>query len=161
ADVGRELAGDLVAQAQPGFDRAQSGADAACEVGLAVRFGFGAPLQDHALAEQGVVLHFQPCGGAAAFAEVDGGRDLDLEGRQSLNSDRQPVGVRVFAEIVTNDDKHILPGAHALPVQYFDVAGYDLDERRVAFAAQPQLAHVAAEPGAALPTEMTAAVAVG
>ena len=58
AHIGRELAADLIAQPQPGFRGGEARADAQRRVVLAVQAGFRAPLQDQAVAQQGVVLGF-------------------------------------------------------------------------------------------------------
>src|SRR3546814_6612435 len=59
ADVRRELAADLVAQAQASLGRAQARADAAAGVVLAVELGLDLPLQDQPVGQQRVVLGFQ------------------------------------------------------------------------------------------------------
>src|SRR3546814_6738541 len=67
ADVRRELAADLVAQAQASLGRAQARADAAAGVVLAVELGLDLPLQDQPVGQQRVVLGFQARPGLAGL----------------------------------------------------------------------------------------------
>src|SRR3546814_20406105 len=59
----------------------------------AVEVGFELRLQDQPVGQQDLVFAFEPGGQASGGADIAGGLDLELVGRQSLHADSGPVAV--------------------------------------------------------------------
>src|SRR3546814_8386436 len=88
ADVGREAAAELAAQAQAEAGIAQALADVVLVVVAAVEVGLKLRLQDQPVGQQYLVFAFEPGGQASGGADVASGLDLELVGHQSLHADR-------------------------------------------------------------------------
>src|SRR5690606_38447727 len=96
----------------------------------------------------------EPRGQAPGRANVAGGLDLELVGRQSLHADRGPVtvaagGIRVMAKA----DRAIPPGAGGVAPEQFRAGVFQPAAAAFAFAAQPELVEVAADARAQVPAD--------
>src|SRR5690606_27316540 len=69
-DIGSELTMELVAQAEPGLDRAQPTANSDLGIVLAPGLTFDQPLADQSIGEQHFVLGFRPDPDLAGLAQV-------------------------------------------------------------------------------------------
>src|SRR4249919_832387 len=78
ADIGCELAVDLVAQSQADIERTETGADLAARIVLAVQVCFSVPLQDEPVRKERLVARLEPRRRLARTADVGGGFKFDL-----------------------------------------------------------------------------------
>ncbi|MNI81205.1 hypothetical protein D3C73_1377970 [compost metagenome] len=90
ADVRREAAAELVAQAQAGFDLVEAAADAVLGFILAGHGRFQQGLQDQPVGQQHVVFDFGLGHQLATGAGIQRGRAFELVRRQPLDADRRP-----------------------------------------------------------------------
>src|SRR5690606_33783081 len=160
ADVGREPAGELVAQAQPGLGRRQPGAYAPRSVVFREEACFHHGLQDQPVGQQQLVIDLDDRLDLARLAQV--GRRLGLEhvGRQALNADGGP-GLRVTRSgLLADAGDHVPPGRDRASVQHFDIGGVGTTGFALALAAQPDPVDVASQPALQLPALSVAVVAV-
>ena len=116
AEVGRELAGDLVAQAGAELDGRQSGADTCQRIRLAIGIRLRPPLQNQAIGQQRVVFGLGSQRRASALANIGGGRYLELVRREALHAERCPGSRWPFAHILAYARQNIPPWPHAAAV---------------------------------------------
>src|SRR5690606_24238966 len=108
-DVRRELSRDFVAQAQSGFDRAQSRTDPAAGIVLAPNFRFGKPLQHQPVGQQRVVLDFHAQARLPTLADVGGRFHFELLWREPDHADRGERLRGTFSGIVADTDDPVPP----------------------------------------------------
>src|SRR3546814_5998174 len=154
ADVGREAAAELVAQAQAEAGITQALADVVLVVVAAVEVGLKLRLQDQPVGQQYLVFAFEPGGQASGGADVASGLDLELVGRQSLHADRGPVavaagGIRVVAQAA----RAIPPRPGGMAPEPFGTGVRKAAVAAFALAAQPELVAVAADAGQQVPAQ--------
>src|SRR3546814_9367878 len=91
---------------------------------------------------------FEPGGQASGGADVAGGLDLELVGRQSLHADRGPVAVAAGGiRVVAQADRAIPPRPGGMAPEQFGAGVLQLAVAAFALAAQPELVEVAADAG--------------
>ncbi len=154
ADVGRELARDVIAQAQPGGGVGQAAADAARRIVLAVGVELELRLQHHALGQQQFIAGAQAQGAASLVAQVAGGLDVEPVRRQALHAEGQPVAVGASAVVVANAELRVPVGRDGVPPQQLGSRilqpplrslPFGLEHRAVEIAPVPRL-HVVGGP---------------
>src|SRR5690606_697745 len=150
ADVGREAAAELVAQAQAEPGVAEALADVVFAVVAAVEVGLQLRLQDQPVGQQQLVLAFEAGGQAAGAADVSGGLDLELVRRKALHADRGPVAGRA-AGVVAQADGAVPPWPGGVAPVQFGAGVFEAAIAAFAFAAQPELVEVAADARAQVP----------
>lgn len=117
ADIGRELATQLVAQPQPGGHLADTRADTGPRVVIAPGLGLDPPGEDQAVGEQPVVLALQPQAELSALAEVAGRLDVEPLRCQPLQADGQVGPRRAGPRVHAQAGNGVPPGRHGLPVE--------------------------------------------
>src|SRR5690606_26114409 len=142
ADVGREAAAELVAQAQAEPGVAEALADVVFAVVAAVEVGLQLRLQDQPVAQQQLVLAFEAGGQAAGAADVSGGLDLELVRRKALHADRGPVAGRAAAGVVAQADGAVPPRPGGVAPVQLGAGVFEAAIAAFAFAAQPELVEV-------------------
>src|SRR5690606_15785634 len=93
ADIGGELPMELVAQAETGFNLAQSAADSDGRIVLAPGFALDQPLADQPVGEQHFVLGFRAEPDLAGVAQIGGGLDFELVRGKTDDAERA-IGAR-------------------------------------------------------------------
>ncbi|EOQ79655.1 hypothetical protein K652_15507 [Pseudomonas aeruginosa VRFPA02] len=159
-DVGRELATDLVAQAQAQLAIGKARTDAAGGIVPAVQVDLGAGLEDQPVGQQDVVLALQAQRALAVLAEEGGDFRLEVVERQALHAERRPGLRRAGLEILAHAGDQVPPGTDGVPEQRLDLGVLGLAVEPFAFAAQPQAVDVAADPAAGVPGQRAAVVGV-
>ena len=101
-DVGRELATDLVAQAQAQLAIGKARTDAAGGIVPAVQVDLGVGLEDQPVGQQDVVLALQAQRALAVLAEEGGDFRLEVVERQALHAERRPGLRRAGLEILAH-----------------------------------------------------------
>src|SRR5574338_190045 len=102
AQIGGELAGDFVAQAQTGGDFREAATDALRFVAPTIQVGFDVWLQDQLLGEQQLVLGVEPCRRPPALAHVGSRVDLEPVRRQALDAEGEPAAIRIDAAVLSH-----------------------------------------------------------
>src|SRR5690606_16129961 len=155
-DIGRELAGDFVAQPEGQRGVGQAGANPARRIVFAVQAGLDFGCEHQALRQQQIVLRLEPQRRAPRLAHIGGQFGLDFVWRHALQAERQPVALRAGAEIAPGAQLHV-------PVRRDGAAPERLDLGRrgaadaFAFALDPQAVPAPPEPEFAVPLQAGAA----
>src|SRR5690242_17098396 len=137
ADIGGDLAGDLVTQAQAGIDVGQAAADLARRVVQRVEIHLDLWLEDQALGQQQVVAALELGGQPAFAADITGRRDMEEQWRQSLYADRAPSAAWLRIEVVARADQRVEIGADGSAVEELLLAILDLAVGQQAFRSKP------------------------
>src|SRR5690606_11500913 len=155
-DVGRELASDLVTQAQSKFHSAQARSDHLFGIGLSAGIGFGFPGENQPVGQQHLVFGFDTQRGSPTVADIRGCLDFKKVGSQALNTECGPGARWSVAKVLTHTGDDIPPAQYWPSVQRFYSASLHAAVQRMPLAPEPQSVEVAADPANAFPTDLCA-----